>query len=47
MMGIMEHARVFGDINRSLEKMVKDGFQPNVVTYNLLIHNYGRSVEDT
>lgn len=47
MMGILERARMFGDINRSLEKMVKDGCQPDVVTYNRLIHNYGRGVDDT
>ncbi|KAJ1379581.1 Tetratricopeptide-like helical domain superfamily [Sesbania bispinosa] len=41
MVGILGRAREFGVIKKLLEQMVEDGCQPNVVTYNRLIHSYG------
>ncbi|TKY55132.1 Pentatricopeptide repeat-containing protein [Spatholobus suberectus] len=41
MVGILGRARRFDVISKLLEQMVKDGCQPNVVTYNRLIHCYG------
>ncbi|MED6191443.1 hypothetical protein PIB30_000543 [Stylosanthes scabra] len=43
MVGILGRARQFGAINKLLEQMVNDGCKPNVVTYNRLIHSYGRA----
>ncbi|KAL2321924.1 hypothetical protein Fmac_026303 [Flemingia macrophylla] len=41
MVGILGRAKRFDAISKLLEQMVKDGCQPNVVTYNRLIHCYG------
>ncbi|KAK4384468.1 Pentatricopeptide repeat-containing protein [Sesamum angolense] len=43
MVGILGRARQFGAINKLLDQMVNDGCQPNIVTYNRLIHSYGRA----
>lgn len=43
MVGILGRFRQFGAINKLLEQMIRDGCQPNVVTYNRLIHSYGRA----
>ncbi|XP_068643613.1 pentatricopeptide repeat-containing protein At1g18900-like [Aristolochia californica] len=41
MIGILGKARQFGAVKRLLDEMVRDGCQPNVVTYNRVIHGYG------
>lgn len=41
MVGILGRARQFGAIGELLEEMVRSGCEPNVVTYNRLIHGYG------
>lgn len=43
MVGILGRSRQFGAINKLLDQMVGDGCQPNIVTYNRLIHSYGRA----
>ena len=43
MVGILGRSRQFAAINKLLAEMVRDGCQPNVVTYNRLIHSYGRA----
>ncbi|KAL5725515.1 hypothetical protein ACHQM5_008652 [Ranunculus cassubicifolius] len=43
MIGILGRARQFGPMNRLLDEMVRDGCMPNVVTYNRVIHSYGRA----
>lgn len=43
MIGILGRAKEFGIINRLLEQMTLDGCQPNVVTFNRIIHSYGRA----
>uniref|UniRef100_A0A7N0TWN4 Smr domain-containing protein n=1 Tax=Kalanchoe fedtschenkoi TaxID=63787 RepID=A0A7N0TWN4_KALFE len=43
MVGILGRAKQFGMINRLLDQMILDGCQPNVVTFNRLIHSYGRA----
>ncbi|KAF3784471.1 Pentatricopeptide repeat-containing protein [Nymphaea thermarum] len=43
MIGILGNARQFAMTTRLLDEMVRDGCQPNVVTYNRLIHSYGRA----
>ncbi|KAK1282232.1 Pentatricopeptide repeat-containing protein [Acorus calamus] len=41
MIGILGRAKQFGTINSLLEEMIMDGCEPNVVTYNRLIHSFG------
>ncbi|CAN6476329.1 unnamed protein product [Victoria cruziana] len=43
MIGILGNAQQFSMVARLLAEMVRDGCQPNVVTYNRLIHSYGRA----
>lgn len=43
MIGILGCARQFGAVKKLLVEMRKDGCEPNVVTYNRLIHCYGRA----
>ncbi|CAA6659021.1 unnamed protein product [Spirodela intermedia] len=43
MVGILGRARQFGAIGELLEEMVRSGCEPNVVTYNRLIHGYGQA----
>ncbi|KAM0943699.1 putative Smr domain, tetratricopeptide-like helical domain superfamily [Dioscorea sansibarensis] len=42
MIGILGQAREFGAMRTLLKEMIVDGCQPTVVTYNRLIHTYGR-----
>ncbi|PIA40215.1 hypothetical protein AQUCO_02500129v1 [Aquilegia coerulea] len=43
MIGILGRGRQFGAMNRLLDEMVRDRCMPNVVTYNRVIHSYGRA----
>ncbi|KAM7255600.1 hypothetical protein ACFE04_008498 [Oxalis oulophora] len=43
MVGILGHAKQFDAIDKLLDEMVRDGCQPNVVTYNRIIHSYGKA----
>ncbi|KAJ4884534.1 Pentatricopeptide repeat-containing protein [Raphanus sativus] len=43
MVGNLGRAKQFGEINKLLDEMVREGCQPNTVTYNRLIHSYGRA----
>lgn len=43
MAGILGRARQFGAMRRLIDEMIRDGCRPNVVTYNRLIHSYGRA----
>ncbi|XP_047333819.1 pentatricopeptide repeat-containing protein At1g18900-like isoform X2 [Impatiens glandulifera] len=43
MIGILGRAKEFAAINRLLGHMAMDGCQPNVVTFNRIIHSYGRA----
>ncbi|KAI3985494.1 hypothetical protein MKX01_033808 [Papaver californicum] len=43
MVGILGNARKFTYINRLLDEISRYGCLPNVVTYNRLIHSYGRA----
>ncbi|PSS07867.1 Pentatricopeptide repeat-containing protein [Actinidia chinensis var. chinensis] len=43
MIGILGRFRQFSAINKLLDEMIRDGCEPNVVTYNRLIYSYGRA----
>ncbi|XP_010416331.1 PREDICTED: pentatricopeptide repeat-containing protein At1g74750-like [Camelina sativa] len=43
MVGNLGRAKQFGEINKLLDEMVRDGCQPNTVMFNRLIHSYGRA----
>ncbi|KAG2321261.1 hypothetical protein Bca52824_014474 [Brassica carinata] len=43
MLGSLGRAKQFGAINKLLNEMVREGVRPNTVTYNRLIHSYGRA----
>ncbi|KAL8464927.1 hypothetical protein ACS0TY_034421 [Phlomoides rotata] len=43
MVGILGRARQFGVIHKLLDQMVNDGCEPNIVTFNRLIHSYGKA----
>lgn len=43
MVGILGRARQFGVINKLLDQMINDGCEPNIVTFNRLIHSYGKA----
>lgn len=43
MVGILGRARQFVVINKLLDQMVNDGCEPNIVTFNRLIHSYGKA----